>query len=405
MDFVKQLVLALLLLFSWPAFSQVPDDYWTEFSDGGGRSSQDPIGLCRTMHPNVQIVGFDPTGGSTVAFHCIFQSGSNYYVIGNLYRMWCNPPNVFANGVCGPPIPTCTAGEELATLGDGKALSACIAGCQYDAVFYATKNADYKWRGTGKSCDGSEVEITDDPDGPPETEADKMCQVGTCRAKGTINGQTVDKCVPCNTVTTSNDKTSTKETTTTNPDGTTTTKTANTTSTSTTSCKDGTCTTTTQTTVLNEDGKEETTTETYEQDRGSFCEENPNHQLCKSSSWGGACGNYSCDGDAVQCAQARAAAELLCKLDVPANSEQAIAGQQAVNGTLSGSTPESITSSVGQFNTTNPYTSSCPGDVEVNVGGVASFSIPISRACPYIELIGWVLVAGATLAGARIAFT
>lgn len=301
--------------------------------------------------------------------------------------------------------PTCTAGEELATLGDGKALNACIVGCQYEAVFYASVNSDYRWRNTGKTCDGTEVETTQDPLGPQEKEADKMCQVGTCRAKGEINGVSVDKCVPCNTVTTSGDKTSNQQTTTTNPDGSVTTKSQNSTTTSTTSCSGGNCTTTTQTTVTDSDGKQETKTETKQEDKATFCQDNPNHQLCKSTSWGGACGNYACDGDPVQCAQARAAAELLCKLDVPANSPQVTAGQQAVNGSLPGSTPESISSSVGQFNTTNPYTSSCPGDVEVNVGGLASFSIPISRACPYIELIGWVLVAGATLAGARIAFT
>ncbi|MEK8084887.1 hypothetical protein WNB94_00590 [Aquabacterium sp. A3] len=298
----------------------------------------------------------------------------------------------------------CLAGEQLATITDGKAQYVCTLGCKYEAGFDTRGGGSYFLVNTGQACDGSETESRENPEDQPNPEADQQCQKGTCRARGEINGTPVDKCVPCNTVTTGTDKTGTTETTNENGE-TTTTSTAGTQSTSQTTCTGGTCTTTTTTTTTNDDGDEVTTTETTEQDKGSFCEENPNSQLCKTTAWGGACGNYSCDGDAVQCAQARAAAELLCKFDTPADSAQVATAQQAIAGTLSGSTPDVISGAVGDFNTTNPYTASCPGDIEVNVGGVATFTIPISTACPYIELIGWMLVAGATLAGARIAFT
>ena len=79
-------------------------------------------------------------------------------------------------------------------------------------------------------------------------------------------------------------------------------------------------------------------------------------------------------------------------------------GNQAVAGTLSGSTVEQTSSSVGSFNTTNPYTGTCPGDLTVAVGD-RSFLIPLSQTCSWIQVVGWVFVTAATLAGARIALT
>jgi hypothetical protein len=219
-----------------------------------------------------------------------------------------------------------------------------------------------------------------------------------------VNGQSV--CVPCGNLTETKDTTKTDTKTDTPPGGSSTTGTTTTKTSETTNCNGSQCTTTTTTTTTKPDGTKTDTTSTAVEPQSDYCTRNPNATICKQNagSWAGNCGAFTCGGDAVQCAQARAAAELLCKFDTPADSPQVTTAMQAIAGTLPGSTPEVTSSSIGQFDTTNPYIASCPDDKEVNVAGM-SFTIPISRACPYIAVIGWVLVAGATLAGARIAFT
>lgn len=91
-------------------------------------------------------------------------------------------------------------------------------------------------------------------------------------------------------------------------------------------------------------------------------------------------------------------------MQVDATSSVVSTGQQAVAGTLNDAKPTETTASVGQFNTQNPYAGTCPQDVTVSVAGRA-FTIPLSQSCSWIQAVGWFLVAGATLAGARIAFT
>ena len=134
-----------------------------------------------------------------------------------------------------------------------------------------------------------------------------------------------------------------------------------------------------------------------------FCQENPNSPVCKNGSWGGSCaGGFTCDGDAIQCAISKASWQMACLFEPSPGDDKAAIGEAAM--AASGAGVSVSESSVGDFDTTNPYANTCISDVTVTVMS-ASFVIPLSLACPYLAFIGWVLVAGATLGGVRVALT
>jgi hypothetical protein len=107
--------------------------------------------------------------------------------------------------------------------------------------------------------------------------------------------------------------------TTTNPDGSSTTTTTE----ETTSCTGSLCSTTTTKTTETKDASgnttgTETTTEKKEQAQPTFCEQNPKSAVCvgtegDKSAWSGTCSaGFTCTGDAVDCAIARASWEETC---------------------------------------------------------------------------------------------
>lgn len=169
----------------------------------------------------------------------------------------------------------------------------------------------------GVQCTGG-TEAADTPAGeaPP---AEKACHDrGMC--SGTVSGATV--CVTCDS-TSSETKTTKTET----PPGATG-PTTTTTTTKTTCVEAGSCTTTVSTSTSSGAGTG-TSSETTKAPSGAepkpgeekpeeakpFCAENPDSPICKVSSFSGTCGaEPSCDGDAVQCAQAREAFKLRCAL-------------------------------------------------------------------------------------------
>lgn len=138
-------------------------------------------------------------------------------------------------------------------------------------------------------------------------------------------------------------------------------------------------------------------------DPSTFCAENPDSPMCKPGEWGGSClAGFTCSGDAVQCAIAKQIAVLRCSVEADPTSAVVRAGNAAF-GAASGVVTSSI--SIPGFDATNPYTGSCPVDVHVTVMDGMSFTIPLAQTCPYIQFVGWCLVAAASLAGARVAFT
>lgn len=168
----------------------------------------------------------------------------------------------------------------------------------------------------GVSCTGgTEAGPTPADEAPP---AEAAChERGMC--SGTVSGATI--CVTCDS--TSSETKTTKTETPPGAAGPTTT----TTTTTTTCVEAGSCTTTTSSTTSGPGGSgtsSETTTKPSgaEPDAGEekpeskpFCEENPDSPICKVSAFSGTCGaEPACEGDAVQCAQAREAFKLRCAL-------------------------------------------------------------------------------------------
>lgn len=437
MDTVKKLIIIFCAAFSGCAFAGVTIDgqyydeaapiYITEFPHTSASTAQESCTLRVANAGCTATVDWSPTftqggqcratcGGWTGTYGIGVSCPSGYtgMVVSGVNRclkpgqpVTCTPPQVLDSetNTC-----VCPSGPVTGTfIARGDVYLACNAGCQmvlrsgtYDAPTNYT--VGWSWSRNGHICTNqpNAVSHSQDPIQNP-ADAPKPCPEKQC--PGTVNGQSV--CVPCGNLTETKDTTKTDTKTDTPPGGSSTTGTTTTKTSETTNCNGSQCTTTTTTTTTKPDGTKTDTNSTAVEPQSDYCTRNPNATICKQNdgSWSGNCGSFSCGGDAVQCAQARAAAELLCKFETPADSPQVTTSSQAIAGTLPNSTPEVLTSSIGEFNTTNPYSATCPNDVDVNVAGLASFTIPISRACPYISLIGWVLVAGATLAGARIAFT
>ena len=161
-----------------------------------------------------------------------------------------------------------------------------------------------------------------------------------------------------------------------------------------TTCKDGKCTTT------NPDGSED------EKPEQEFCKENPDAPQCKKSNWGGSCGSFTCDGDAIQCAIAREQHQRNCKLFDEKTSHPAY--QAAVDGTDEESA-DKLKGKAEQISVGKNFDQSgfgwakgCPADPEIALGFVQqSFTIPFSRICGPLEALSLAGV-GITLLGCMV---
>ena len=161
-----------------------------------------------------------------------------------------------------------------------------------------------------------------------------------------------------------------------------------------TTCKDGKCTTT------NPDGS------TDEKPEKEFCKENPDAPQCKKSNWGGSCGSFTCDGDAIQCAIAREQHQRNCKLFDEKTSHPAY--QAAVDGTDEQSADklkakaEQISVAANLDQSGFGWAKGCPADPEIALGFVQqSFTIPFSRICGPLEALSLAGV-GITLLGCMV---
>jgi hypothetical protein len=256
------------------------------------------------------------------------------------------------------------------------------------------------WSYTGGLCSTAGL-------GSGESPSPVQCKAGQC--PGTVNGVSV--CVACSSMTEKKTATSAQAASSVASGATTaTTSSSGSSSTSETTCTNGTCSTTTTSTTTNSDGSTGQSKTTDTKSQGDYCKDNPNASVCKSDSqWGGSCSvGFSCDADAVQCAQAQASWKSACATDISATDPLVTAGQSAMNGTLPNSDPKAGDTGGGtdissSFDTTERYTGSCPSDMTVDVLG-RSVAVPISRACPYFSAISYVAVAMSLLVGARIAF-
>lgn len=235
---------------------------------------------------------------------------------------------------------------------------------------------------TGTTCTATpETTATPDP-----------CPDGTT---GEVNG--VTRCVPYDPTLNVIESVNPVDSTTTTTDGTTTTTTP-TTGTKTTVCEGTQCTTTTTTTTGGT-----TTTKTDKEDRASFCTENPRSPLCVERSISSSCGSFSCKGDAIDCEIARKAQEAACKLFDNITTVAGV-GTAAANSTYEPSEAETTSLSFASaIDRTDRLASACPGDQVVQVAS-ASITLPFSKLCGSLQMLGNLAVGISLLAAAFIVF-
>ena len=141
-----------------------------------------------------------------------------------------------------------------------------------------------------------------------------------------------------------------------------------------------------------------------------FCQQNPTLQICKSSSYAGACGQSTCSGDAVQCAIADEQAKRNCALwnDAPANHPGVVAangqstpaghpGAPGVVSAVSVSSAMDLSDAIGGG-------ASCLADQTFAVGEGHSVVIAWSQACTALGYAGSAIQALSALVFVFIAF-
>lgn len=289
--------------------------------------------------------------------------------------------------------------------GNGLTNVVCLAGCEASALMAAMhEGRNWVWGpiiSTGAQCQSA----------PPVSDASPKCAVGQC--PGTFNGSQI--CVPCNE--TKQDKSSSSSessasaasgaasgpASTSTKDGS-----------SSTTCKGESCTTTSRETVVNPDGSTDTKEVTTTQSKSDYCKDNPKAGACtgSESTWGGTCQAFTCDGDAVQCAQARGAWELACQLKTESTDPTVRAGTEAMAGTGEAAIKDQLGMNTSQgldlasrLDSTSLFgtAGACPSDTTLTLG-IGSVTLPFASMCPQLNLIGVAMMGLAYLIAAFIVF-
>ncbi|MBN8281938.1 virulence factor TspB C-terminal domain-related protein [Zoogloea sp.] len=262
--------------------------------------------------------------------------------------------------------------------------------------YYGQFNANF----SGQSCDPPAVNVG--PDSSPVKLVAGNSKEYDCLASGRTYGY-VNGAVHCldNASEKKGNATQTKEQK--NPDGTTTKTTVE----KNVSCTGaGSCvtTTTTTTTIIGADGTQQSTkseqtketSETGNPSGSSFCKDNSSSPICKSSSFSGDClSGFSCDGDSVGCATAKASWMRYCdskwmKPGNPSASTTALTEKKVLP--QSGITPVSISEN-GQ----------CPADRSFSIAG-RTVTFSYSTFCQFLGMIRPVIIAAGWLVAAYIVF-
>jgi len=280
---------------------------------------------------------------ATVRSNAFCPYGGSVTLVGGTYQCTNAPAceaGTVRNTETGACESTCEAGKVHGSDGTGfdvvsrPAGAVCIQGCQasYTASVCASGGGSEACAVWGPFVQSGQPCTTE----PETSAAPSACPAG--KLPGEVNGVTV--CVtPGAEAVTSSKETSTETATKTNPDGTT----GTTEKTTTTECNDGICTTTvtegnsgggagaviggtssgTDGTIGG--GAEGTTTGTVTQSQSDYCTKNPTATGCgsKGSFTGNCSAGYSCSGDAIQCATAKAIYEQNCNVE---NAATALGG-------------------------------------------------------------------------------
>lgn len=335
---------------------------------------------------------------------------------GQLCTKSCTAPEVLnSDGTCGIPAPSCPAagtsgpssGQSFG--GSGSAPSfICSAGCSYNINISVGLGG--QWSATAGGSAGSTCTTNTGTGTPPDDPKTKCVQQGM--AFGTVNGQVV--CVKPDTSKSS-------ATTTKTPDPGSGQGASTTTTNTNTVCTNGSCTTTTTTNITSGGsgpggtGTGATTTQSKTEDtqpQAKFCEDNPTSPFCKTGSFAGSCSKGakpSCDGDAVQCAQAEAAWKLQCDLSTEPDDAAYLLGKSLAAGNPDPNgnplDPSKITEiNVGQVISDaaaqRTLTGQCIRSPSFTVMG-KTFTLDVTLLCQFASVVGYLMVAAASIIATR----
>lgn len=339
-------------------------------------------------------------------YHCQYVMQSPPYAPGTIHSV-----QIYRRPQAAPPPPycqpdPCEGNDVLLSASFGTVLlakgqtSACFNGCQvnfksgYEGPDFYAAGTDGVLRGhvpvgqlqatnTTGSC---APDATDPlPEADPKTAAELPCPIGKIPGTASMNGVTVTVCSDPIKTETTGIKTVSEQT----PDGSKVTSESKT-----TQCQDGKCTSTTTTTVT-QNGTSTTSTRTTQQGQGEFCAENPTDKACKGSGFGGTCQQgFTCDGDAISCATAKAVNDQYCSFkeafdvgdDAKSLANRVMGGTEVADPKANATVID-----VGVFDQSNPLSSTCPGDVPIQLSGF-TMVLPLASGCSWFQLIGNMMV-------------
>lgn len=130
--------------------------------------------------------------------------------------------------------------------------------------------------------------------------------------------------------------------------------------------------------------------------KGDYCAQKPGSPECKGGaggSFGGECSTgFTCDGDAVLCATAKAANAQVCLLS-KASDESALY-ETSKSGTSTGITNVNVGISSASFDASNALGTggACIADMTTTIAGQV-LTLPFSNVCPYLQHLGTLLLA------------
>lgn len=139
-----------------------------------------------------------------------------------------------------------------------------------------------------------------------------------------------------------------------------------------------------------------------------FCVDNPQTPLCKVSTFTGNCNAVpTCDGDAVQCATARAVFAMNCELAKTSTlsvlGDAVAAGSDPLASSLPSSSNFSTVNVAGLIDSSDALSGSgCLADQTFDFVSGQTFTLPWSQLCGSFVLMGYVLMVCSALGCARI---
>lgn len=377
-----------------------------------------------------------PNGGTLSGSECVCASSDYDNGSACVPKTNCLPGEAYnaATNTCSCPSSGTSVGDSsmVLTFTTNNTVSnnrVCFGYCQLDADtcikgYLAGQLAGTEcygpYKSTGQSCNPSSFGGgTIDPSNPTPIEPNKP---GHCWGQIDLGSGLVDVQLPCDSISKESGKAGGNVTEKTNPDGTKEVTTEE--KTQQTECTGDKCrtseTTTRTTQTYDANGNpvgNPTVTETRvekkpeDSDMGTFCQQNPTAPGCVASKWGGSCGSFSCEGDAVQCALAREIHTRNCTLYADhtggAGSAEAVAWYDANSKgqglTKAGNEGLFTTGTLPTLDTTTrSLAGSALQDLSVPLWGGQTLVVPFSSLNPILGYMGAVLIAVALIIAARI---